>query len=106
MEMNLGNILQVTAGLMVRVYSFYRFDNLIKTVSRELFGSHGKIIQFTIINVTRLLLAPKLVSRAPPNAALQQAMVARGQEQQHRQQQKQQQAMPTVRGIPPLPARR
>ncbi|KAH7623225.1 putative Rhomboid-like protease 4 [Nannochloris sp. 'desiccata'] len=102
--MSLGDILQVTAGLVVRVYSFYRFDDLIKTVSRELLGHHGKIVQFTIINVTRLLLAPKLVSRAPPNAALQQAMAATGRQQQ--QQDRQQQAVPAVRGIPPLPARR
>jgi len=100
--MNLGNILQVTAGLIVRVYSFYHFDYLIKTVTGEFFGNHGKIVQFTILNVTRLLITPRLVSRAPPNAALQQAMAATG--QQHRRQQ--QQAGPAVRGIPPLPSRR
>jgi hypothetical protein len=110
-KMNLGDIVKVTAGLVVRFYSFYRFDELIKTVNREFLGNHGRIAQFTVLTITRILLVPKLASRAPPNAALQQAMQAAKRQQQKprpRQQAQPQQALPvpTVRGLPPLPARR
>jgi hypothetical protein len=100
--MNLGDILQFTGGLAVRVYSFYRLDWFLKEL---LLSNHGEFIQFTIVSVARLILAPKLVSRAAPNPTLERAMQARAGWQQ-----RQRQAVPTVqrdiRGIPPLPPRR
>lgn len=104
--MNLGDILQFTGGLAVRVYSFYRLDWFLKEL---LVSNHGKFVQFTIVTVARLMLAPKLVSRAAPNPTVERvmenAMQARAGRQQH-----QRQAVPVVRrgirGIPPLPPRR
>jgi hypothetical protein len=101
--MNIGDVLRVTAGLAVRIYSFVRLDQVLKAVNVELLGNHGIILQWTVLNVSRALIAQKLVSRAPPNAALQRVAAAAGLQPQGQQRQRQQ---GPVRGIPPLPARK
>ena len=107
--MNLGDVLHHTAGLVVRMYSFYRFDYVVKTVvTKNLLGTQGKIIQWTVLNGIRLLLAPKMASRAVSTAnfvEVQPQPVPQPQQPRQRQQ-RQRQQMPVVRGITPLPPRR